>query len=68
MTLDKKSTFSLNEPRLYGIEIHYKGIDFPISYEDVMMELKMGEGTTIECIMVNIIQKINRRAAQRRRR
>lgn len=65
VTLERKSTYSLNESRLYGIEIHYKGIDFPISYNEVVRDLKhKGKDIPFNDIIAEIIRDIKEGIAE----
>lgn len=66
VTLERKNTYSFNESRLYGIEIHYKGIDFPISYEEVMRDLKhKGKDIPFDDIIAEVIRNIKEGIAER---
>lgn len=57
--LERSTTYSLNESRLYGIQIRYKGIDFTISYNEVMRDLKhKDKDTPFGDIMPEIIRNI----------
>lgn len=65
VTLEMRSTFSLNEPRLYGIKIRYKGIDFSLNYNEVVRDLKhKGKDTPFDDIMAKIIRDIKEGIAE----
>ena len=65
VNLEMQSTFSLNEPRLYGIEIRYKGIDFSLGYNEVVRDLKhKGKDTTFDGFMAKIIRNIKEGLAE----
>lgn len=65
VNLEMRSTFSLNEPRLYGIEIRYKGIDFSLGYNVVMRDLKhKGKDIPFDDIMAKIIRDIKEGIAE----
>ena len=65
VNLEMRSTFSLNEPRLYRIEIRYKGIDFSLGYNVVMRDLKhKGKDTPFDDIMAKIIRDIKEGIAE----
>ena len=52
-------------PRLDGINIHYKGIDFPLSYKEVMRDLKhKDKDTPFGDIMPEIIRNIKEGIAE----
>lgn len=64
--LERSTTYSLNESRLYGIQIRYKGIDFPISYNEVMRDLKhKGKDIPFDDIIAEIIRDIKEGIAER---
>lgn len=66
VNLEMRSTFSLNEPRLYGIEIRYKGIDFSLGYNEVMRDLKhKDKDTPFGDIMPEIIRNIKEGIAKK---
>lgn len=65
VNLEMRSTFSLNEPRLYGIEIRYKGIDFSLGYNVVMRGLKhKGKDTPFDDIITEVIRNIKEGIAE----
>lgn len=59
VTLERRSTYSLNESR-------HKGIDFPISYNEVMRDLKhKGKDIPFDDIITEIIRNIKEGIAER---